>query len=297
MSEVIFDSFKVRCSAISKVLSNSRDNPVLTEKQSETLAKYRNRMEGGWIPTTNQQMEICGLQEKEENGKKVILSDTCIEYLMIEYAWLAQGMIPVGKESLDLLTINKGKRGEPEAASMLIRLDKLPYKTHKERISNDYISGEIDLYLGDHVMEAEQIDDIKNSWDYPTFLKKINNGLENGQETQVQGYEDITGARKGNIVNALISCSPFEIEEMRWKLTRKLGAATPESPEVIDEWPIWYRSMVFDHIPIHKRIHKIPIEPFSIHERQALYDKVKICREWLSDFHERYQKMNLNATN
>ena len=109
----------------------------------------------------------------------------------------------------------------------------------------------------------------------------------------MQGYMDISGAGRGNIVNALINMSPTEIEEMRWKVARKLGAATPESPEVLEVWPIWYRSMVFDHMPIHKRIHKIPIQPFTDFHRQKLYDKVKICRQWLSDFHPRYQKMNL----
>lgn len=291
--EVDFSKFKVRCSAISKVLSESRDNPSITEKQAETLAGFRKKLNAGQQLTGTQSLEMIRLIEKEENVAKVILSDTCIEYLMIEYSWLTEGMIPVGKESLDLLAINKGKRGEGEAGEMLIRLDKLPYRVHKERIYNDYLSGEIDLYLGESVMEAEQIDDIKNSWDHPTFLKKINNGLEAGQEQQVQGYMDISGAGRGNIVNALINMSPTEIEEMRWKVARKLGAATPESPEVLEVWPIWYRSMVFDHMPIHKRIHKIPIQPLTDFQRQKLYDKVKICRQWLSDFHPRYQKMNL----
>lgn len=289
-----FSNFKVRCSAISKVLSESRENPQLTEKQTQSLSAYRQKLDGGGSLTIKQEDDMMFLIGKEQNGKKVILSDGCIEYLMIEYSWMTEGMIPVGKESLDLLTINKGKRGEGEAGEMLIRLDKLPYRVHKDRIYNDYISGEIDLYLGESVYEAEQIDDIKNSWDHPTFLKKINNGLEAGQKHQVQGYMDISGAERGNIVNALINMSPTEIEEMRWKVARKLGAATPESPEVLDVWPIWYRSMVFDHMPIHKRIHKIPITPFNEFERQQLYDKVKICRQWLSDFHERYQKMNIN---
>lgn len=292
MNNINWDEFKCRCSGIRKLLSNSQSNPVLTEKQEVRMKELEEKLQKTGEITQKQQEELSELKVKQENGKKIILSDTCIGYLMQEYAWKTQGMISVSKESLDLLQTKKGKSGESEALLLLSRVSKLFYKTHKERIFNDYLSGEIDAYAGEHVYAATLISDIKNAWDYPIFLNKLHTGLEIGQKEQVQGYMDITGAGEGEIANTLINAPDDIIEEMRWRLTRKLGAATPESPEVLEEWPKWEHSMKFDQIPMHQRVSKIPVEPFSDFERNRLYDKVKIGREWLHNFHEQYQKLN-----
>jgi hypothetical protein len=167
------------------------------------------------------------------------------------------------------------------------------YKVHKDRIYNDYLSGEIDLYLGESVYEATVLPDIKNAFDYPTYLKKINNGLENGQKQQIQGYCDITGAKTGFIANCLVDNPDEIIEEYKWKVLKKINAATTESPEFLEEWEKWERSMKFSHIPPNQRVSKIYVEPFTEFERQKVYDRVKICREWLNSFHETFVKLNL----
>ena len=291
--EIQFDDFKVRCSAISKVLSNSRSNPQLTEKQAETLEKYRNRLEGGEVLSPKMAAEMVTLVEKEANGKKIILSDTCIEYLMEEYAWKTEGCIPVNKKTQEMLAVKKGIIVEQMSGKLLSLVDGVEYKTHKERIYNEYLSGEIDFYDGEHVYAARVINDNKASWDYPIFLKKLHTGLESGQEEQLQGYGDITGAKELYVSNTLVDTPEEIIEEMQYRLSKKLGCVTLEDPEFLKEWPIWVRSMTFTRIPIHKRVHKIKIEPFSEFDRQKVYDRVKVCREWLNNFHEDYQKWNL----
>ena len=287
-----FDNFKVRCSAISKALSNSRDNPVLTEKQATELVDLEEKLQKNGEITQKQQERIAELKVKQENGKKTILSDTYIGYLMEVYAWEVYGMIPVGKESMDLLGMRKGKKVETESVALLSEVDGIEYKVHKDRIFNDYLSGEIDIYAGEHVYAALNVTDMKNAVDYPTFLKKIHTGLENGQKEQVQGYCDITSAPEGCIANSLVDCPEEDIIQMQWKVAQKMNSVTIESPEFLAEWPKWERSMRFNHIPKHQRVSKIKINPFTNHERQFLYDRVKVGREWLNNFHEQYLKMN-----
>lgn len=288
-----FDDFKVRCSAISKVLSNSRSNPQLTEKQALRMTELREKEQKNGGLTANQAMELNELEVKEANGSKIILSDTCIEYLMVEYAWRTEGMISVNKESMDLVAMKKGKEVETMSGKLLSLIDGIEYKIDKQRIYNEFLSGEIDFYYGIHVYLSERIVDNKASWDYPIFLKKIHTGLEPGQKEQVQGYGDITGAQELYIANTLVDTPDEIIEEMKFRLAKKMGCATTESPEMLEEWPTWEKSMKFTHIPIHKRAHKIKIEPFTTFEREKLYDRVKVCREWLNNFHEQYQKLNL----
>lgn len=292
-TEINFDDFKVRCSAISKVLSNSRSNPQLTESQAKRIIELEDKLDKKGQLTITQAGELASLREKEANGTKLVLSDTCIEYLMVEYAWKTEGMISVNKEAMDLAAMKKGKVVEAMSGKLLSLIDGVEYKVHKDRIYNEYLSGEIDFYHGEHVMAATRIVDNKASWDYPIFLKKMHTGLEGGQKEQVQGYCDITGAGEGFIANTLVDTPDEIIEEMQYRLSKKLGCVTTEEPEFLKEWATWAKSMRFTKIPIHKRAHKIKIEPFTQFEREKLYDRVKVCREWLNNFHEDYQKLNL----
>jgi hypothetical protein len=207
------------------------------------------------------------------------------------YAWETERMIPVGKEAMDVMQLRKGKEGEVEAGSLLCRVDGQLYLQDKQRISNDFLSGEIDFYLGESIYKATNVTDIKNSFDYPTYLKKINNGLENGQREQLQGYGDITGAKELFVANCLISFTPEMVQDMQYKLLRKINCATTESPEFLEKWPEFERSMNFDRIDYRKRVHKIQVEPFNDFERQKLYDRVKVCREFLWKFHEEREKL------
>lgn len=293
MAEVNWDEFKVRCSAIGDVMSNSRDNPILTEKQEETLLGYRKKLDAGGSLTPKQEDDMCFLIGKEQNGKKIILSDTCIDYLMIEYAWITEKMIPTGKESLDLVAIKKGNMVEYDSMVLLTRLDKLPYKQHKERIYGKFLSGIIDIYLGDDIMSASHIADLKNSWDYPIFLQKINKKIDPHQDLQVKGYMSITGAGTGEITHTLVNTPDEIIEDMKWKVAKKMNALTIESPEFIDEWIKWEHSMRFDKMPLHLRVWRHKVERWSKPEEEKVHDRVKICRQWLAEFHERRQKMNL----
>ncbi len=272
-------TFKCRCSSISKLLSNSRSNPVLTELQVKELDGLREKLD----LTSKQKDRYTELRIKEENGKKVILSDSCIEVLMLWYAWETEGMIATGKESLDILAMKHGKQAEMESIALLSIYDGELYLQHKERIENDYLSGEIDCYLGKDVYSATNVTDIKNCFDYPTFLKKIHTEVENGHEFQLGGYGDITGAKELHIAYTVVNASQEILEDMKYKVAKKLGALTTESPEFLEEWKKWYRSMVFSDMNPKKRVHKIKVEPFSEIRRQQVYDRVKICREWLEN--------------
>lgn len=282
-----WNNIKIRASALHKIMANSRSNPQLTELQAKKLSE----LESKDVLTEKQKEEMAELLVKKANGSKVILSDGCIEYLMEVYAWETERMIPVGKESLDILQTRKGRECEDDAVQLLNVHDGETYKVHKERINNDFLSGEIDIYLGESVYAATNVTDIKNAFDYPGFLKKINNGLENGQEYQMKAYGDITGSNELFIANTLVTASPEVMIEMQWKVAKKMNAVTLESPEFLEEWKKWEHSMTFDNLPIQKRVHKIKVDPFTDTERQKVYDRVKVCREFLFKFDQERQNI------
>ena len=286
------NNFKCRSSAICKIMSNKQGFAPITANQMIRLDELHRRNNGEGKPLTEpMKLELAELLVKESNKDKVILSDSCIEYLMEVYAWETEGMIPTGKESLDVLAMRHGKEAEIESVALLSMYDGELYLQHKERIENDYLSGEIDCYLGSSVYEATNVTDIKNCFDYPTLLKKIHAGVENDHEYQLGGYGDITGARGLYVAYTVVNASPEILEEMKYKVAKKIGALTIESPEFLIEWQKWYRSMVFSDMNPKKRVHKKKVEPFSEIRRQQVYDRVKICREWLNNFHEKRQDL------
>lgn len=288
IKKVDWQTFKCRCSGISKLLVNGADARQLTEKQGDELKK----LEDAKFRTEKQDKEMERLLALKANKGKIALGESAIGYLMEVYAWETEGMIPVSRESMDNLSISKGKKQEAQAGALLSFVDNIEYKVHKDRISNDFLSGEIDLYSGDSVYEAIRLPDIKNSWDYTIFLKKIRGGLESGQREQMQGYGDITGCKDLLIANCLVDCTEQNIEDVRWRVIKKFGATTVESPEFIEEWAKWERSMLFSHIDPYKRVHKIQVEPFTDIERQKIYDRVKYARDWLFIFDEEHENRN-----
>lgn len=295
MSEINFDNFKVRCSAIHSVLAESRSNPLLTEKQKVRLLDLRSRE----ILSEPMKIELLELVSKEENGTKVILSDTCISYLMTEYSWITKRKVSVTKELTDIPQMQKGKIVEPESLMLLSKVDGVFYNVnennegHRERISNDYLSGEVDAYLGESIMTASVIPDVKSIWDYPTFLCKIHEALTKANDWQLKGYMDISGAPEAFVANCLIDTPANIVEGVKWKLLNKSNVATEEAPEFKEKWEIIERSMYFSDIPEHQRVFKKPVEKMTAHQQQFLYDRVKVCREWLNTFHESYQNFNL----
>lgn len=290
IKEVDLSKFKARCSAIGKIMSNSTESAPLTDIQKARMSE----LEAKESPTEKQKQELATLLLKNENSLKFVPSVTCMEYMMEAYAWETEQMIPVDKESMDVLQMKKGKLGEATAVKLLSLVDGTEYFTHKERVSNDFLTGEIDIYSGIDVWKAISVADIKNSFDYPSFLKKINTSVDLNWRLQVQGYGDILEPENLLIAHCLVD-TPDEVkEQVKWRLASKMNALTIESPEFLKEWAKFDHSMSFDKtIPVHKRVYKQKVERWEPSYQQKVYDRVKNMRDWLCNFHEWYQQINL----
>jgi hypothetical protein len=282
-----WDSFKCRCSAITKLMTNGRGSEPLTDKQSLLLKE----LEAKDNRTEKQSLEMARLLEKQKKSKEVVLGESAIEYLMEYYAYKTEGIIPLDKELSSIPQLEKGKIVEADSIVLLSRVDKMVYEKNAEQVHNDYFTGEPDVFSGPSIYEAEIIIDMKNCWDYPGFLKSWHKPIEPAYNDQVNGYCDITGAPLGYIVRTIMTMPPTEMEKIKWKLLNMMGGGTTESEEFQAIWQTLYRSMDVERIPIHKRVFKRPVEPWTNERKQAIYDRVKFCREWLHKFDEMYQKL------
>ncbi len=295
-----FTKWKCRCSAISKIMANSKENAPLTELQEARLMELIQKRENDKI-TEKQMLEMVALLQKRENSKEVVLSDTCIQYLLESYAWETERMVSITKE-LDVEAFERGRKTEPESIKLLCSVDKVDYYKNETRFENDFLTGIPDLitidknYLGhvDYTEYCSRIRELKSTRDYPTFLYKIHKGLDPGNKEQTQGYGDILDCRDLAVVFTLPNM-PEEIRlKYKYKLADRLGEATTESPRFLKTWAEIEHSMVFDSIPDHKRTFKVPVDPFTYMEQQSVYERVKRSREWLFEFDLRYKAL-INA--
>lgn len=296
--EYNWDKWLCRCSAISKILANSKENPPLTElqeKELEELDKKPNR-------TEKQGIRLTELVQKREKSKDVKLGDVAVSYLLEAYAWETEGMCSITKE-MDVEYFERGRKTEPESIELLSFVDNTPYVKNEERFENCFLSGIPDVLDigarrllddsgGSEIFWTKRIWDIKSTRDYPTFLYKIHKGLDNGNREQLAGYGDILECGDLGVAFTL----PTMPEEMRngykMKLAYKMNAAIDQDPEFERAWANLERSMIFKHMAPEKRVYKIPVAPFTEKEQICVYDKVKYARDWLYSFHERYKRLN-----
>lgn len=289
MSNINWQDFKCRCSAITDMLSEKQGFAKLTELQVKELED----LELKYNRTPKQAERITELVMKREKSKEIVLSDTCIAYLMEHYAWVTQKMVSVSKE-MDIDYLNKGKIQEPEGIALLSIVDGEEYSKYEgERIYNDFLSGLPDIFKGPEIYKATKITDLKCAWDYPGFLKKINTPVDTTNKVQIQGYMDITCATEGEVADVLVDMPETIINDYRRRLMYKMNVATDQAPEYLKAVKEMERSMYFENIiPRHMRVFKKPVVPFTDFEKQRIYDKVKVCQEWLFTFDEMYHKLN-----
>lgn len=293
-----WSKWKGRCSAISKMMANSKENAPLTEIQEKRLLELDEKANAGNI-TEKQGVELTALIQKRSNSRNVILSDTCIGYLVEAYAWETEKMCNVTKE-MDVEYFERGKKTEPESIKLLMEVDKTAYVKNEYRFENEFLSGIPDVlsiekaYLGhgDYEEYCAAIRDIKSTNDLPTFLYKIHKGVDPGNAEQVQGYGDIMDCGDLSIVFTLPTMPESIRNNYKMRLAYKMDEVTTESPIFLRAWEELERSMVFDHMPASRRTYKIPVEPFTNPEQQAVYERVKHSREWLFNFHQTYTKLN-----
>ena len=295
MNNVNFTNWKARASLASLVVSESSQSKQLTENQIEKIKE----LEGKEKLNEKQQMQLAELLLKAENSKAIVLSDSYIGYLMEEYALQTEGIIKLDKDFEGLQMIN-GTLVEFDSLLTLIQAENKPYQPNindldeQEEISNEYLKGRPDAFLGNSLMEATEIPDIKSRFDYPTFLKKIHIPISKAERYQVATYCLISGAKEGFIADCLSNVHDEVKEGLKYRLLRKLEGkiATEESPLFKKQWDVISRSCNFDMLTPKQRVFKRNVELFSEYEKQFLYDQVKRGRDFLERFHEQRMKLN-----
>lgn len=168
------------------------------------------------------------IMTNDRSGKE--MGDTAKTHLVDCYVSARYGR----REEISGKALEKGTVREEDAITLLSRLQKKLFKKNTVRLSNDFISGECDIFLGEAITNADETYDTKCSWSAHTFFRTKMSKLNPSYYWQGQGYMWLTGAKKHTVAYCLINGLASAINNEKRLASYKSTAIDVESdPEYI----------------------------------------------------------------
>ena len=141
----------------------------------------------------------------------------------------------------------KGNEVEESSITFLSLNKRRFFKKNEVTIENDWIIGTPDLFIGDEIVRASEIIDIKSSWDIFTFHRSKLKGLNMNYYWQMQGYMWLTGAQKATLSYCLVNGTADLINDEKWKLARAHRVLIDDQdPNFIKSCQMVERNMIYD---------------------------------------------------
>ena len=183
----------------------------------------------------------------------------------------------------------KGKFVEDESITMLSFHEQKPYEKNTERVTDEWFTGEYDLYLGNSPTDATEIIDIKSSWDVLTFLSNLTKPLEKDYYWQLQGYMALSGATVGKVAYVLADCPPHILLQQQRSLLYNMNVASEEAPEYIEACEKLERMLTYGDIPLREKVLTFPVMR-NEEDIQLARGKVLKAREFLAELEQKHCK-------
>lgn len=293
----VFDFSKalVRCSAIAPIMSvNERSPKAKYEYHCAVLAEEMEKYEAmgerkqGMANGLKKAAKIAGLEHEiaklEPFKNDDPLSTGAKSFLKRLYGELKYGKQSYKKEIGTKYT-TKGKMVEQQSLELIGLLDGQTYVKNEIRITNDFISGVPDSFIGESIYNALYVPDVKSSWDLETFLENLGKPLTRQYWWQLQGYLDLTQALGGEVSYCLINTPPSIIEQEKMNLFKRMDAVTDQDPAFLEAEKQLIKNLTFDDMSPKERRLKFEVNRDDA-AIQKIHDKVPLCREYLAEIQE-----------
>ena len=200
--------FKIRCSAIGKIMGALKNE--ITTKQLQSIKDYHARSLKKPL-TDIQQADLNRLLTKQKATPE--LPETAKTYCK---DWIKEQLYGKRKD-IKSKYLEKGILAEDDAISLVIDVEELDYnEKNEEYFSNEFMTGTPDLIYDNLIV------DTKCSYDcftFPLFISEI----DKDYHYQLQGYMELTGARKAMLSYCLIDMPLGMIEKEAYYESRNQG--------------------------------------------------------------------------
>ena len=209
-------------------------------------------------------------------SKKEVLSATTKKYLQ-----------EIHKESLFGKTteieskyLTKGIQVEDASIEMLNRVTGVSFDKNMEFFEDDFICGTPDIIDRPKIDNNHKVCliDIKSSWDFTTFPMHEDYLPNKNYYWQMQGYMSLTDVNTSSVIYCLVDTPNNLIQDEVRRVGWKLGMI--EVP--MDLESEIYERLQYADIPEELRIKKFEVE-YNEEDIKKLYERIEICREYLTD--------------
>lgn len=300
-NEILF-----RCSALGHIMVANKQ--ALTEIQAKRITELALKQR---TPKQDEEYKLlCAKRDAPvELGES---AQTHCEDLFLARAWGRR----TEEESKYL---KKGHAREEDAITLMNRVinynrkDKIFFQKNTERLQNDWITGECDVFEGDTIMTAHTTNDTKCSWSMRTFFaSKRKQKPDHNYYWQGQGYMDLTGAKLHRIGYCLTNGTPEQIAREKFLATYNFKEQDPDTnPKYVkicqqieinhifdvrafrDENPFftWHNdpdNWKWD-VPLLERVHIVEV-PRNQKDIDRMHKQVELCREHINVKHFKLNK-------
>jgi hypothetical protein len=178
--------------------------------------------------------------------------------------------------------IHKGLQVEEDAITLYSRVKKRFWKKNIQHLSNPFIKGTPDLFTGLEINSAEEIIDIKSSWDIYTFFRVHKKEINSMYYWQLQGYMALTGAKKATLAYCLVNTPDVMIADEKRRLFYKMGVGSEDNKTFIEACAELDKAMIYDDIPLSERVIQFKVERCQ-DDIDLLYSKVEKSRIYLQN--------------
>lgn len=215
----------------------------------------------------------------ESRSKSDPISETTKKHLVDVFVSSKYGR----KTEIKTKYTNKGLEVEEDSITLYSRATKQFFKKNEDRLSNEFIQGTPDLYLGESINIADLVIDIKSSWDIFTFFRASQDSVKKLYYWQLQGYMALTGAKNAKLVYCLID-TPFHlIEDEKRRMFYSMNAGTTDNKDYQEACDEIEKNLTYPDIPFQERYFEIEIERNDA-DIEKLYNKVIECRNYMNTY-------------
>lgn len=139
----------------------------------------------------------------------------------------------------------KGTDQEELAITLFSLVTGTMFKKNKQRLSDDFLSGEPDLFAGDLIDRATEGWDTKCSWDLWTFPVQSDE-LDDMYYYQNMGYMALTGADKWTTVFCLVNATADLVQGEKRKVYFNMGCPNDTDEAYIEKCIEIEKNMIYD---------------------------------------------------
>jgi hypothetical protein len=177
--------------------------------------------------------------------------------------------------------VQKGLMVEEDSITLFSRVRKQFFTKNSTNLQDDFTKGTPDIYIGESILQAETIIDIKSSFDIFTFFNSKREELNKNYYWQLQTYMSLTGATHAEVVYCLVNTPDSIVEGQKRKFIWDAGIKGEDQ----------YNHAVFDEISRMSEYEDIPIEErmFSFkfdrndEDIERLHLRIILCRNWMNE--------------